>query len=185
PPIRRFKWIGAGYFEAMRNPIVAGRSLTWADIHNRARVLLVTENFAREYWDEPAEAVGKRIGTGYEAGDWREIIGVVGDVRDDGITQEATAVVYWPMVLEGYWGNALYIPRALTYVIRCPRVGTPDFLGDVRGAVWSINSNLPLASVRTMNDILQGSLARAAFTLMMLASAASVALFLGTVGVYG
>ncbi len=189
PPTRRFKWIGAGYFEAMQNPIVAGRSLTWADIHSRARYVLVTENFAREYWDDPAEAVGKRIGTGYGPGNWREILGVVGNVRDDGITQDATAVVYWPMVLEDFWpetrGDALFIPRSLTYVIRSPRVGTPGFLREVREVVWSINSNLPLAGLRTMNDVLQGSLARHSFTLMMLGIAAAVALLLGTVGVYG
>jgi hypothetical protein len=169
----------------MGNPIVAGRSLTWADIHNRARVLLVTENFAREYWDEPADAVGKRIGTGREPGEWREIVGVVGDVRDDAITQDATTVIYWPMVVEGYWGRALMVPSSHVYVIRSPRVGTADFLGEIRDTVWSINSTLPLAMVRTMNDILQNEMAVTSFTLMMLGIAAAVALFMGTVGVYG
>jgi ABC-type antimicrobial peptide transport system permease subunit len=93
------------------------------------------------------------------------------------------------MVLEDFWpetrGDALFIPRSLTYVIRSPRVGTPGFLREVREAVWSINSNLPLAGLRTMNDVLQGSLARHSFTLMMLGIAAAVALLLGTVGVYG
>jgi len=185
PPYRRFKFIGAGYFETMGNPIVAGRSLTWADIHNRARVLMVTENFAREYWDDPAGAVGKRIGTGPEPGDWREIIGVVGDVRDDGIMKDPTAVIYWPMVKEGYWGGELSAHRSLVYVIRSPRVGTPDFLDEIKDTVWSIDSTVPLAMVRTMNDILQSEMARTSFTLMMLAVAAAVALFLGTVGVYG
>jgi len=189
PPMRRFKWIGPGYHEAMQNPVIAGRPLSWADIHARTRVVIVTQNLAREYWDDPAEAVGKRIGTGMEPGNWREIIGVVGDVRDDGITQPAVAVVYWPMVLEDWWpdlrGDAPFIHRTFTYVIRSPRVGTPDFLQEVKDAVWSVNSNLPVTGVRTMDDILRDSLARTSFTLVLLAIAAAVALLLGCVGVYG
>ena len=61
PPVRRFKWISENYFETVGNPILAGRSITWADIHNHTPVAAVTENFAREYWDEPEGAIGKRI----------------------------------------------------------------------------------------------------------------------------
>ena len=59
--IRRFKWISENYFETMGNPVLAGRPITWSDIRRHASVCVVTENFAREYWDSPAEAVGKRI----------------------------------------------------------------------------------------------------------------------------
>jgi predicted permease len=189
PPIRRFKWIGAGYFETMGNPVIAGRTLTWTDIYNRARVVLVTENFAREYWGEPAQAIGKRIGTGLAAGNWREIIGVVGDVRDDGVTQDPVAVVYWPMVLEDFWteirGDAPFVARTQFYAIRSPRVGTAAFLGEIKAAVWSILPDRPLTSVQIMDDILRGSMARTSFTLVMLGIAAAVALLLATVGVYG
>ncbi|MAG71238.1 MAG: ABC transporter permease [Vicinamibacterales bacterium] len=188
-PIRRFKWIGAGYFETMRNPIVAGRTLTWADIHNRARVLLVTENFAREYWGDPADAVGNRIGTGQQAGDWREIIGVVGDVRDDGVTQPPVAVVYWPMLLENYWadvrGDEPFVTRSMRYAIRSPRVGTPDFLGDLKQVIRSVQPGAPLTSARTLRDLLRESTARTSFTLVILAIAAVVALLLAAVGMYG
>ncbi len=189
PPIRRFKWIGAGYFETMGNPIVAGRTLSWMDIHNRARVLLVTENFAREYWGDPAAAIGKRIGTGLRPGDWREIIGVVGDVRDDGITQDPVAVVYWPMLLEDFWAevraDARFVTRTMFYAIRSPRVGAADFLGEVKQAVWSILPNRPLTNVQTLNELLHGSMARTSFTLVMLGIAAAVALLLAAVGIYG
>ncbi len=189
PPIRRFKWIGAGYFETMGNPIVAGRALAWSDIRSRSRVLMVTENFAREYWGDPADAIGKRIGTGLTPGNWREIIGVVGDVRDDGITQDPVAVVYWPMLLEDYWPevreDARFIARTLRYAIRSPRVGTAGFLREIKGAVWSIVPDRPLLSVRTMDDMLRDSAARISFTLVMLAIAAAVALLLAAVGIYG
>lgn len=61
PPLRRFKWIGERYFETMGNRIVAGRVITWSDVYTRAPVVVVTENFAREYWNDPAAAIGRRI----------------------------------------------------------------------------------------------------------------------------
>jgi len=189
PPIRRFKWIAANYFETMGNPIVAGRTLTWSDIYNRARLVLVTENFAREYWSEPAAAIGKRIGTGMGPGNWREIIGVVGDVRDDGVTQDPVAIVYWPMLLEDFWpetrGDAPFVALTQFYAIRSPRVGTAGFLAEIKAAVRSILPDRPLTNVQTLDDILRGHMARTSFTLVMLGIAAAVALLLATVGVYG
>jgi putative ABC transport system permease protein len=189
PPIRRFKWIGAGYFETMGNAIVAGRTLAWTDIYSRARVVLVTENFAREYWSDPADAIGQRIGTGLASGNWREIIGVVGDVRDDGVTQDPVAVAYWPMLVEDFWtevrGEAPFVAQTQFYAIRSPRVGTAGFLREIKQAVWTILPSRPLANVQNLDDILRGSMARTSFTLVMLGIAAAVALLLATVGVYG
>ena len=115
--------------------------------------------------------------------DWKKY------VRDDGITQPAVAVVYWPMALERWWpeirGDAPFVPHTHTFVIRSSRVGMPDFLPDVRAAVSSVNPNLPFSSVRTMDSWLRGSMARTSFTLVMLGIAAAVALLLGTIGIYG
>ena len=189
PPTRRFKWIGPGFVETMENSIVAGRTLTWADIHDRTRVVLVTENLAREYWGEPSAAIGKRIGTGLQTGDWREIVGVVGDVRDDGVAADPVAIVYWPMILEGFWadvnGDELFVMRTMSFAFRSSRVGMADFLTDIRQTIRSVNPNFTIADVRTMQDVLDGSMARTAFTLVMLGIASAVALLLGTIGVYG
>jgi predicted permease len=189
PPIRRFKWVGAGYFETMGNQIVAGRTLTWADIHERGRVVLVTENFARELWGDPGSAVGKRIGTGQSPGNWREIIGVVGDVWDDGVALDPVATVYWPMVVEDFWAEfgdgKPFVARSMRHVVRSPRAGTPDFLADLKQAVRSIRPNESLTRVRMLDDFLRGSMARTSFVLVMLAIAAAVALLLATVGVSG
>jgi predicted permease len=176
PPIRRFKWVGPGYFETMGNPLVVGRALNWTDIRNRSRVIMVTENFAREYWGDPADAIGRRIG-------------VVGDVRDDGITQAPVAVIYWPMLLEDFWadqrGDAPFVTRTQRYAIRSSRVGTAAFLRETKDAVLSILPNQPLTSVQTLSELLRDSMARTSFTLVMLGIAAAVALLLATVGVYG
>ncbi len=184
PPLRRFKWVMPGYFKTMQIPLLAGRHITWSDIHDRARVVVVTESFVREYWDEPAAALGKRIRQ-TPSNPWREIVGVAGNVHDDGVDQEVTDVVFWPMLLENFWDNELWVAESQAYVIRTPRVGTPALLKEVREAVWSVNANLPLANVRTLEEILRASMARATFTLVLLGITAAVALLLGAVGIYG
>src|SRR5262249_44968978 len=61
PPVRRFKFVSPGFLATMGIPLVAGRDLTWSDIYNKATVVLISENLAREYWNDPARALGKRI----------------------------------------------------------------------------------------------------------------------------
>ncbi len=95
PPIRRFKRIAGDYFATMGNPVLAGRSISWNDIENRRNVVVVTENFAREYWSDPREALSKRVRES-PASPWREIVGIVGDIHDDGPSQDATPTVFWP-----------------------------------------------------------------------------------------
>ena len=73
----------------------------------------------------------------------------------------------------------------MTFVIRSDRAGTEGFLNQIRQAVWSVNASLPVASVRTMQEVYDRSLARTSFTLVMLAIAGAMALVLGIVGIYG
>jgi predicted permease len=172
PPTRRVKPIAPGYFETMGNPVVAGRTITWTDIHQTTAVAVISENLAREYWGEPSKALGKRL-TGPEK--WSEIVGVVGNERLDGLNQPAPTIVYWPMANN----------RDMAYVVRSHRVGGPGFLRELQQAVWSVNPNLPLATVRTLDEIEADSMAQTSFAMVMLAIAASVALLLGVVGIYG
>jgi predicted permease len=192
PPIRRFKWVGEDYFETMQIPVVAGRALDWRDSFDLNRVVMVTENFAREYWDQPSQALGRRIATmSPDGANWREIVGVVGNVRDDGLDQDPTAVVYWPMLTPNVWTDLpgeqseLQHRRTMRYAVRSDRVGTAGFLTEVRDAIWSVNPNLPLADVRTVREFMDRSMSRTSFTLLMLIIAATVALFLGIIGIYG
>jgi len=192
PPIRRFKWVAADYFQTMQIPILAGRAIDFRDSYDLNKVAMVTENFALEYWDSPAEAIGQRIGTGLAAGNWHEIVGVVGNVHDDGLDQDPTAVVYWPMMQRNLWeglpvdeASSVFVRRSQNYAIRSARVGSPDFLTEVRDAIWGVNPNLPLAGVRTLDELLSRSMARTSFSLIMLGIAAAVALILGSIGIYG
>jgi putative ABC transport system permease protein len=178
PPLRRFKSFAPGYFETMGNRLVAGRSITWSEIHERRPVVVISEPLAREYWGEPTRALGNHIRGGPRT-PWREIVGVAGEERDDGLNQPATTIVYWPMLSESYrW-------RTMAYTVRSSRVGTPGFLSELEQAVWSVNANLPLARIQTLEEIQASSMAQTSFALVMLGIAASVALLIGVVGIYG
>ncbi len=177
--LRRFKSIGPGYFETMGNRLVAGRPLTWNDIYEQRPVVIISEPLAREYWGEPANAIGKRLRGSSPQSPWREIIAVSGNERDDGLSQPPTAIVYWPMLNESYrW-------RTMAYAVRSTRVGAPGFVREIEQAVWSVNPNLPLASVQSLEEIQASSMTQTSFALVMLGIAASVALLIGMVGIYG
>ena len=185
PPIRRFKHVGARYFETMGNPILAGRGITWADVDALSPVVVINESLAREYWpDDLTKALGKRVRQTDKA-PWREIVGVVGNERQDGATKPPPATVYWPMAIKAFWDNETYVQRSLGYAIRSSRLQSPGFLGEVQQAVWSVNANLPLARVRTLQQLYDESMAQTSFVLVILGIAASVTLLLGLVGIYG
>jgi predicted permease len=177
PPLRRFKSVAPGFFETMGNPLVAGRAITWSDIYETRPVVVISETLAREYWGSPMVALGKRV-RGFTP-TWYEIVGVSGNERDDGLNQPPTAIVYWPLV------NDVYVRGTMSYVVRSSRVGSRGFLGELQQAVWSVSSNLPLANVLTLEEIQADSMAQTSFAMVMLAIAASVALLLGLVGIYG
>jgi predicted permease len=179
PPVRRYKGLAPGYFATMDNRLIAGRAVTWADIYARRPVVVVTSTLAREYWNTPSAALGKRVRGGPNSA-WHEIVGVVGDERDDGLNHPATAIVYWPMLSATYPRQ-----RTMAYAVRSSRVGTPGFMGELQQAVWSVDGRLPLAAVQTLDEIQARSMAQTTFAMTMLAIAATVALLLGLVGIYG
>ena len=187
PPIRRYQWVSGDYFETVQNPVLAGRPIEWSDVHDRAPIGVVTENLAVEYWGSAAAAIGERIGTGEPSNiTWREIVGVVGNIHDDGLNQPPTSAVYWPMALQNFWGDEeLFVQRNMAFAVRTSRTNPSGLLPEVSEAVWGVNPHLPLANVRTLDEILDQSLARTSFTLVMLMIASAVALLLGVVGIYG
>jgi putative ABC transport system permease protein len=184
PPISWQKFISPGFLATLGTPLLAGRDLTWTDTYNRIPVALVSENLAREYWGDPAGALGKRIRIGGKD-DWREIVGVVKDVHDEGVNQKAGTAAYWPLILNNFESDDVSVRRGVSYVIRSPLAGSESFLKNVRQTVWSVNANLPLADVHTVQYYYGKSLARTSFTLIMLGVAGGMALLLGVVGIYG
>ena len=184
PPIRRFKRAAPGFLATLGTPLIAGRLFTWADTYQHLPVAVVSENFARENWPNPADALGKRIRVA-TTDDWREIIGVVGNVYDNGLSQPAPATIFWPVLMDRFEGQKEYVARDVAFAIRTSRAGSESLMKDVREAVWSVNPNLPLSSVNTVDFFYKRSIARTSFTLIMLGVAGSMALLLGVVGIYG
>ena len=184
PPVRRYKWVSPGYFSTMGSRWIAGRDFTWEETLNHIPVAVVSENLARELWHDPRAAIGKRIRSTLKD-DWSEVIGVVGDERADGVDQKAPTIVFWPLLQKNFEGDGINCRRNVAFTIRTPRAGSRPLLRDLQQAIWSVNPNLPLDDVNTLETIYDRSLARTSFTLVLLTIAGGMALLLGLIGIYG
>jgi predicted permease len=186
PPMRVFKSVSPGFFTTTGTRLIAGRDYEWPDLYVRRKHVIVSEGLARELWVAPGLAVGKRMQTLLPGAPWYEVIGVVQDVYDNGIDKPAPAIVYWPALDDSrFRPGEPEVPREVTFAIRTPRAGSEGLLTEIKEAIWSVNGNLPLASVRTLQEAYDKSMARTSFTLVMLSIAAGAALVLGLVGIYG
>jgi predicted permease len=184
PPIRRFRFVAPGYIKTVGTALVAGRDFDWPDIYDKRHVAIVSENTAREMWGSSTNALGKFVREGMND-PWREVVGVVADVYDNGVHQVAPTMVYWPSLMDTFWGDPVRVARGGVFMIRTDRAGTEPLLNDVRQAIWSVNGNLPVFLVRTLGEVYEQSMARTSFTLVMLAIAGGMALLLGIIGIYG
>jgi predicted lysophospholipase L1 biosynthesis ABC-type transport system permease subunit len=115
------------------------------------------------------------------AEEWREIVGVVGDVRNQNLDAASTDAMYLTLdePLAARYG------RTASFVIRSPRVSTPGFLEEIKRAIWSVDASVPLWEVQTLGEIYDGATARTQLTLVLLAITGGMALALGLVGIYG
>lgn len=186
PPLRLFNYISPGYFKTDGTQILAGRDYSWADIYGLRPMVIVSENFARENWGSAQAALGKHIRQ-FSRMPWSEIIGVVQDVHQHGVDEKSPAIIYWPV-----YANSPYLrpsapdtARSVRFAVRSDRAGSQTLVNQIQQAVWSVNADLPVASVETMQAIYTKSMARTSFTLTMLAIAGAMALLLGIIGIYG
>jgi predicted permease len=184
--LRIYRSMSPDYLATMGTRVIAGRDIAWADIDQTRPVTMISESLARETWTTPEAALGKKIRGAGGGGPWREIVGVVEDVRLLGADQPPPKIIYWPAVMKDFYrGQPYYLPRGVAFAVRSSLAGSPALTRQIEQAVWSVNASLPVASVRTMLELYDRSLARTAFTLVMLIVAASAALVLGVVGLYG
>jgi predicted permease len=184
PEILATRWVSPSYFETMRIPLLQGRLFDRIDPDKLATEAVVSQALAEHYW--PGQnPLGKRLaqGVGDTHPSWSTIVGVVGSVREDGLNEAPVETVYYPQQPQhGFDGNVI-ISRGFTLVIRS--AGEPQKLaGPVRDAIWSLDPNLPLSQVRTMDEVAERSMVRTTFTMFLLVIAAAVALVLGSVGIY-
>jgi predicted permease len=184
-PMRLYNYVSPGYFHTAGTRLVAGRDFTWAEIYSVRPIGIVSEGLARELWGSPRAALGKRFRE-FPGTPWHEVVGVVQDVRENGVDQVSPATVYWPSLMgDPAVPEKLGAWRTVYFAIRSDRAGDQTFINEMQRAVWSVNSNLPVAAISTMQDIYSESMARTSFTLVMLAIAGTMAFALGILGIYG
>jgi predicted permease len=185
PPLRLFNYVSPGYFHTAGTRFVAGQDFAWSEIYSQRPVAILSENLARELWGSPSVAIGKRFRE-FPSMPWHEVVGVVQDVSENGVNQTSPATVYWPSMMANLYGpGPLDVRRSAYFVLRTSRAGTETLINEMQQAVWSVNANLPVASISTMQDIYSDSMARTSFTLVMLAIAGTMAMALGILGIYG
>ena len=173
-----------GYLEAMGEQVVRGRSIADTDTPDSQLVGLINEEMARRYW-AGRDPIGGRFRIGNNpTRPWVTVAGIVKSVRHNGITEVVKEKFYIP---HAQWhkslGNANLI-RSMTLVIKTD--ATPALLtADVRGVIRRIDPNLPVADVRTMDEVVGAALATPRFTSVLLSIFAVLALTLSAIGIYG
>lgn len=174
-PRAAFNIAELGYFETMEVPLLAGRSFSISDTYELPKVALINETMAKRWWPNESP-LGKRILQGGRKAPPLEIVGVVGDLKEDGLDQPQ-----WPEVFEPAAQNTL---PSMTLVVRT--VGDPlAMAASAENAIHEVDKDQPLSHVQPMNAYVAASLARRKFETLLLGIFSALALVLAAVGIYG
>ena len=185
----QYRYAAPHYFTVLKVPLLRGRVFTFQDAGNAPRVVIINAAMAKKFWPKE-DPIGRRITIGRGLGPEfeepaRQIVGVVGDIRDRGLDNEPPPVMYVPF---GQMPDGLMalMNRVLptTWLIRT----TPPpltLVNAVRQEFLSADSDLPIARVRTLEQVISGATARQSFQMILLAVFASIALLLAALGIYG
>jgi predicted permease len=172
-PAASFRWVSSGYFETMQIPLVAGRFLTQDDLGKN--VAVISQHAAQIAW-HGQNPLGQFFRRGDPDDKPFQVVGIVGDVRAVDLSKQPPAMVYVPLT---YRSN-----NTGSFVIRTEN--DPAAMADpIRKAIWSIDAQVPVPEVRTMETIVDGSLAARNFQLHLLLAFAACALVLAALGIYG
>ena len=169
------KIVGAGYFEAMGMRLIEGRHMNRADENTTAPGVVITRSMAEQFWPGQS-AVGARVRPLWSELPWHSVVGVIEDVRSEGIRPAPKAIVYIPYTTPRI--------RSMAFAIRT--AASPSvILPVVQREVWAVDPNAPIAQAISMEQIVADDMASTAFTMSLLGVAAAMALLLGAIGIYG
>jgi putative ABC transport system permease protein len=175
PPTRMHpRIVTPAYFSTAGIPIKQGRGFEATDDDKALPVVIVSEASARRFWPDQ-NPIGQRVRFGGDA-IWRTVVGIAGDVRHWGLRREVNPVLYWP--------QAQASTSSLNFVLRAD-VEPGSLTSSVRAAVAAVDANLPLAGVRTFDEVVSESVRSERAQTVLLASFAVLALVLAVIGVYG
>ena len=184
-----FTPISADYFSAFKIPVVRGRAFTERDDGAAPGVVVINQAMAKRYWPDGDPLVdrlqiAKGLGPLMEDRP-RQIVGIVGDVRDIGLNRDPQPIMYipWAQISDAQGSNLLEI-SPLAWVVRTR--GEPQLLSKpIQDELRQASGGLPVARIRTMDEIVSLSTARSDFNMLLLATFAGAALLLAAIGVYG
>jgi len=171
-------WVGSTYFQTMNIPLIKGRFFTDRDVAEAPGVAIIDETMARKFWPHE-DPVGKRISFQRDRQGnprWREVVGVVGHVKHRGLEGESPVQYYLP--------HRQFPIGSMFLVVRTAAEPT-SFAASVRGVIRSIDKDLPVFRVTTMEQLVSDSMAQRRFSMLLLGVFAAVALVLAAVGLYG
>jgi putative ABC transport system permease protein len=169
------------YFRALGVPLVEGRYFAAADRADAAKVAIVNVTLARHYWPNE-NPIGKRLRTGgpeRPKNPWMEVVGVVGDIKYSGLDAGPEMVLYQPSQ-QAAWPS-MYLVLRTSSALNNPRT----LASSAQEAVWSLDEDLPVAHIRTMEQLLSESVGQPRFRTLLIEIFALVAVSLATVGIYG
>lgn len=185
----QYRYISPHYFRAFHIPLLRGRAFTEGDTGNSARVVIINEAMAKTYWpkEDPIGQVitiGKGLGPQFEEPP-RQIVGIVGNVRETGLGDQQSGVMYVPQS---------QVPQGLTELANsvlplCWAVRTaadPDGLRTaIDREIHAVDGQIPVARMRTMEQVISETVARQNFNMVLLSVFAGIALLLAAIGIYG
>ncbi|HEX4696404.1 MAG TPA: ABC transporter permease [Candidatus Udaeobacter sp.] len=173
-----YRAVGPGYFSTMGIPLTRGRDFTDQERTDSKKVVVITERTAQHYWPGQ-DPTGKRLkmGTSTSNQPWREVVGVVKDVRQNDFIAEPKMQMYFPYrQLKDLAANALVVRTSVEPL---------SLATSVRNAIWAVDKDQPVAAIDTMDHIVSEAVARQRFTMLLLGLFATLALLLASVGIYG
>jgi putative ABC transport system permease protein len=168
------------YFRVMQIPLRVGRDFTPLDREGQPLVAIVNEEMVREFFPHE-NPIGMRIRWAGDTGppQWMTVVGVAGDVKHSGLNQPTDPAVYTP-----FSQNDEAWRRFMTLAIRARDV-SPGLVEAVKKQIWSVDSQIPVSDVHTMDELIAVSLAQQRFNMLLLGLFAALALILAAVGIYG
>jgi putative ABC transport system permease protein len=168
--------IDPDYFQTMSIPLLKGRVFTQQDGAGAPQTMIINETLARQYFSDE-EPIGKRI----TMKDWGppltgEVVGVVTDVRANGLEQNTRPMIYW---------NHPQFPQIFNNLMIRTEGDSMQVVAAVKQQIWSVDKEQTISSIRTMDQVLANSVAQRQFYMLLLAIFAGVALLLAAIGIYG
>lgn len=173
--------VGGDYFRALGIPLLKGRDFNERDNAGSLGVLIISETLARRLWPNE-NPLGKRLNIGFRGETWREVVGVVGDVKQNELGAPSAPAIYQPY--QQVADSRRWMLGDMTFVVRCA-IQPQSFAADLRGELQALDKDLPLYDVAAMDRIIAKKVADPRFYALLLGSFSAIALILAAGGIYG